>query len=481
MRRFQKYPGTPVVPAVKPSNEGLDAQGQQPTLSIEEMPIEQVLEGREVPTLDEEVVDLQAADEAQAQAVADVAETTRVEDVTDVMLNVADTLETTNEITPQQAMLTDTVSEMAVAGSDGDPDDVIPTAADVVEGKVSLESFVEDIRKRAAEIWQRIRAFCLEIWKTIKEFFSRIFHAAPRLLSNVKDLREKVAARKKEAGELAAKSDTVTVMVGTNSISYPEYMVHNAKELTKGLGELGSLGRYAFGPYLKDCKAMGEYVATELKKFDPKNAGEHLKNVALNVQKNNFGSFPGNPQTGYLGCFDVDPVRLDKNKTRDLSHAQVVAALRNSGMKLRPRQGSASLVNTKNGFQTMTFAEMEQTLNSVEALVKQVVAFESSADGKAIEKVRQDLIDGGNHASAEVAKLAGNDDAGKMERAFALDVMKAMANFNTTLTRWMTELTMPVTKKIYQTCRTSLVLVDKSLDQYKPVPATAPAAGGIAA
>lgn len=480
MRRFQKNPGILTTPAVKPSNEG-HTPGNQPTLSIEEMSVDQILAGRHVPSLEEETIDLQEADAAQAQAVADVQETTRVEDVTDVMLNVADTLETTDAITPQQAMLTDTVSEMAVAGSDGDPDDVIPTAADVVEGKVSLESFVDDIRKRAAEIWQRIRQFCLEIWKTIKEFFARIFHAAPRLLHNVKVLREKVAERKKDAANLKMASDTVMVMVGSNSISYPEYMVHNTKELTKGLTELGNLGKYAFGNYLKDCKSMGEQVATELKKFDPKNAAAALKTVAVGLQKNNFTNWGGNPPTGYLGCFDVDPVRLDKNKTKELSDAQIVAALRNSGMKLRARQGQASLINTKNGFATMTFAEMEQTLNQVEALVKQVVAFETSADGKAMESVRQSLIDGGNHAAGEVGKLAGNDEAGKMERAYALDVMKALANFNTTLTRWMTELTMPVTKKIYQTCRTTLVLVDKSLSQYKPAPAAAPAAGGIAA
>jgi hypothetical protein len=478
MRRFQKL-SVPVVtpPAVTPSNEGLGTN-----LSIEQMSIEQILKDRHVPSLEEEVVDLQEADAAQAQASADVQETARVEDVTDVMLNVADTLETAETITPQQAMLTDTVSEMAVAGSDGDPDDVIPTAADVVEEKVALESFVEDIRKRAAEIWQRIRAFCLEIWKTIKEFFARIFHAAPRLLARVKELRDIATEKKKTFGSADPAQATVLPMAGTNSISYPDYMVHNTKELAKGLGELGSLAKYAFGPYLKDCRSMGDYVATELKKFDPKHAADHLKNVALNVQKNNFTSWPGNPQTGYLGCFDIDPVRLDKNKTKDLSYAQITAALRNSGMKLRPRQGRAGLINTKNEFATMTFAEMEQTLSLVESLVKQVVAFESSADGKAVEKTRQDLIEGGNHASIEIGKFGGQDPAGNQERMYAMDVMKALANFNTTLTRWMTELTMPVTKKIYQTARTSLVLVEKSLSQYKTAPASAtPAAGGIAA
>jgi len=477
MRRFQMKSGAVAVAGAKPSTEGIDTN-----LSIESMTIDQVLAKRYVPSLEEETVALQEADTLQAEATADVAESTRVEDVTDVMLNVADTLEKTDELTPQQAQLTDTVSEMAVAGSDGDPDDVMPSAADVVEGTVSLESFIEDVRKKAAEIWARIREFCLSIWNTIKEFFKRIFHAAPRLLARVKELRASVDAKKKAGGDLKPAHGTVIPMVGINAISYPQYMVTNQKELTKGLTELSSLSKYAFGNYLKDCKNMGEYVANELKKFDPKNAGDHLKNVAFNVPKSNFTNWPGNPPTGYMGCFDVIPSKIDKKKAQDLSHAQIVAALRSSGMRVQARHGQASLVNTKNAFATMTFGEMESTLTLVEGMVKQLMAFETSADGKALEKTRQDLIDGGNHAAAEVGKIAAtagqaNDSMSATERAYTVDVMKALANFNTTLTRWMTELTMPVTKKIYQSCRVSLVLVEKSLGDYKAV-AGAPAAGG---
>jgi hypothetical protein len=473
MRRIPKTPGA-VALAAKP--DGIDTN-----LSIESMTAEQVLRNRYVPSLEEEVVALQEADALQATADADVAEASRVEDVTDVMLNVADTLDKTEEITPQQAQLVDTASEMAVAGSDGDPDDVIPSAADVVEGTVSLEAFIEDIRKRASEIWARIRQFCIEIWNTIKEFFKRIFHAAPRLLNRVTELRAQVEAKKKLVGTNKPTNDVASVMVGHNAISYPDYMVQNTKELTKGLTELNSLARYAFGNYLKDCKNIGELVAAELKKFDPKKAAESLNAVALGGQRNNFTNWPGNPPTGYMGCFDIVPAKLDKNKTKDLSPAQIVAALRHTGMKVNNRHGRAGFINTKSGFETMTFAEMESVLRQVEDMVKAIVGFETSADSKALEKTRTALIEGGNHASVEVGKLSGTDEAGNAERMFAMDVMKALANFNTTLTRWMTELTMPVTKKIYQTCRTSLVLVENSLKNYKAgaaAPAGAAATGG---
>lgn len=465
MRRFQKNPAVLAKPVVEPSNESIDTN-----LSIESMSIDQILKDRLVPSLEDEVEALQEADGLQEQANQDVAETTRVEDVTDVVLNVADTLEGADEITPQQAMLVDTVSEMAVAGSDGDPDDVMPTASDVVEGNVTLEAFIEDIRQRAKDIWERIRKFCLEIWNTIKEFFKKIFFAAPRLLNRVKELRALVDAREAKTAIFKSEQDKeIRLVVGANAVSYPEYMVHNTKELTKGLSELQGLAKYAFGGYIKECKAMGDKVASELKKFNPKEASSALKAVANDLQKHNFVAWPGNPSTGYLGCFDVVPMRLDKNKTKDLSDAQIVGALRGSGMRLQQRHGRASVVNTQNAFATMSFSEMKQTLKAVEYLVKQVVAFESSADGRSLEKTRQDLIDGGNHASGEIGKLVNvgsNDPTTQSERQYAIDVMKSLMNFNTTLTRWMTELTMPVTKKIYQTARTSLVLVEKSISAY---------------
>lgn len=493
MRRIKIAPGAPAAAAAVP------------TLSIESMSIEQLLVGRTVLSVEEEVIVLGEADQLQNQVDQDVAETARVEDVTDVMLNVADTVEDAKEVTPAQAELINTVSEMAVAGSDGDPDDVIPevsaipaepvadpsatdpaanppatpsdnpaanpeTVADPEkqgeEPALTVEAFVEDLRKRASEIWERIRKFCIEIWKGIVEFFKRIFMVAPRLLHRIAQLRAIVAEKKKTVKDIHPKEQQIALLVGSNAVSYPDYTVHDTKELVKGLGELKGLATYAFGTYVKDCVAMGTQVAAELKKYDPKKAGETLHTVAIGLQKHNFTNLPGNPATGYLGCFEVVAQRLDKNKTKDLSDAQIVGALRNSSVTLQTRTGRAAPLNTRNGFATMTFSEMDSVLSAVEGLVKQVVAYENSSEAKAIDKVRAELIEAGNTASGVVGKMVGNDEAGKVERMYAMDVMKSLMNFNTSLTRWVSSLTMPVSKKVYQSARAALVLVEKSATQY---------------
>ena len=448
-----------------------------PTLSIESMSIDQILTGRVVLSIEEQIVALAEADQLADEVSKDVAETTRVEDVTDTMLNVADTLEGATEITPQQAELVDAASEMAVAGSDGDPDDVIPSAGVLLDpaSDVTIESFVEDIKKRAMEIWNRIKQFCIQIWNGIVSFFQRIFSAAPRLLHRIKQLREVSGIKKKGGGNAQPKHGQVQVLVGANAISYPDYQVRDSKELIKGLGELKTLATYANGPYLKDIKSMGDQVAAELNKFDPKKAAEHLKTCAQGLQRNNFTNLPSNPPTGYLGCFEVHATRLDKSKTKDLSDSQILGALRNSGVKIQARHGKAPMVNTKNGFATMSFAECDSVMSAVEALVKLLVASETSSGTKGVETARLALIAGGTHAATAVANLQGQDEAGKAERSYAVDVMKGLANFNTTLTRWVSDLSMPVAKKIYQTSTSALVLVEKSLAEY-PSSVAAPAA-----
>lgn len=435
-------------------------------LSIESMTIDQVLHGRRVLSVEEESAALEEADALQQEVDQGVAETARVEDVTDVMLNVADSVSEVKDLTPDQAKLIDTTSEMAVAGTDGDPDDVIPSVEPLIGKDMTVESFVDDVRKRAAEIWARIRAFCAQIWASIVQFFQRIFASAPRLLARVKELRDIAGSKKKGNANGTKKSDVVAVLVGGNSISYPGYMTKNAKELKKGLEELDKLAGYAYGTFLKDCKLQADTVAAELKKFDPKKAAEALNNVVKKVPGNNFPTLPPNPPTGYLGCFDVHATRVDSSKIKGLSDSQISNALRNSRVYIQARAGAQGMINTKSGFVTMSFEEINQILTAVETLAKKMLAHETSADSKAIETARAALLEGGNHASAEIAKVNGTDDAGRAEREFAVDVMRGLANFNTTLTRWVSDLPMPVSKKLYQTCRTSLVLVEKSLAQY---------------
>lgn len=434
-------------------------------LSIESMTIDQFLNGRAMLSVEEEIVVLQEADDLQGEISSGLAEAGRVEDVSDAMLDIADTVSEVKVLTPEQAMLIDNASEMAVAGTDADPDDVIPAMEPVLDGTVSIEAFVEDMRKRAGEIWARIRQFVVELWAKITAFFKSIFQAVPRNLNRVKELREALALKKKAVDGKTKKAPVITIMVGTTALSYPSYMVKNAKELNRGLTELSGLGKWVYGDYLKQVKKQGDLIASELKKFNPNTAGDSLSATARGLAGINFPTIVNTPGTGFMGCFELHKVRLDKAKVASLSDSQVLNALRNSKITIEHRDGAQAAVH-REGFATMEFADMEATLTAVEGLLKQVGGYETSADYKALDKTHQDLLAGGTAAVAAMSKMSGDDEAGKTQREFAVDVMKSLQNFNTTFTGWASNLTVPVAKKFINASRSSLVLVEKSLAQY---------------
>lgn len=433
-------------------------------LSVESMTIDQILTGRKVLSVEEEVIALQEADQLAATATQDVAEAARVEDITDAMLNTADSVAEVKELTPEQAGLIDTVSEMAVAGTDDDPDTVIPSAEPLIGKDMTTESFAEDLKTAALRVWENIRKFADQIWVTIKAFFARLFSAAPRNLHRIKALTDVIATRKKDK-RTTAKAAAFTVKVGTNPISYPDYTVRNAQELIKGLDELDKLAKYTYGEYMKSGKAIGDLVANELKKFDPAKAADALSAVAVGGVQRNFTQAPPLPATGYIGCFGLTVARLQKDKTKDLSDPQIVAALRHTGVKLTPRTGKAAWVGNHQ-FKTMTLEECGQVMKSCESLIKQLMASESSGDTKAYDKAREALAEGGRKAAEAMGKLDQKDEAGKSQRIYAMDVMKALANFHTTMGRWATDLPVPVSKRIYQSVRASLMLVENSLALY---------------
>lgn len=418
-------------------------------------------------SLEEEIAVLSDVADEQAKLGVDVAEATRVEDISDNLLNIADDAENIEELTPQQAALIDTAAEMAVAGTDEDPDMVIPSMEQYIGKRVS----VEGLRETAKTIWENIRNFVISLWKRVVAMFQQLFSVMPRQQARIKALREAIALKKKAAGAHAPKSAVVHVVAGVPSISYPGHMVGNAKDLQSGLGDLTKLGNYVFSSYPKSVKKQGDVIAAELKGFDPLKPGSSLSAVRQKLLLNNFGDVPKSPATGYMGCFDlrVQNVSNKNPNLKDLSDAQVVNSLRHSSVRIESRVSAGATGGIQNRtFATMSIAEMESTLNIADNLIKSVLSYQSGSDYKGMEATRQAMIDGGNAANAAVAKAYDKPDtaATAAERGYAVDVMKGLMNFNTTYVGWTTNLPGEFIKKLLNAVKVSLVLVDKSLAQY---------------
>lgn len=435
---------------------------QATSVSTESMGTETMIDNRPVLSLEEEIVILQEACDLHNQVQAGLDEAVRVEDVSNNILDISDTVEGVSELTPQQAALIDTAAEMAVAGTDTNPDVVIPSMECYIGTKLSVEGF----RETAANVWRQIREFVEQLIEQIKQALKNFFSALPRQLQRIKMLRQLVAAKKKD-GTKEPKAREVAVVVGANALSYPGYLVKDARELKTGLKDLNKLGDWVFGQYTQSVKVQGAIIAEELRGFEPAKASETLESAAKRLAAANFRSvISGVPSNGYMGCFEIKMKRMpDSKKVGDLSAAQTLNALRHTYVSL----GTSKVPGThsftvKNVIATPTLIEVDEILNSVEALVKAMSSFEVSSSYKGMQDTKQAITAAGNTAEATWTR-AENNVTGS-EASFAMDVMKSLMNFNTTYARWMSSLPGEFIKRGTDAVRATLNVCEKTVALY---------------
>jgi hypothetical protein len=114
-----------------------------------------------------------AADE-QNQIVADLAEVTqetgRVSDMEATMADARTAVMSTAEVTPVEVQLVAAVADMAVAGTDANPDDVI-----VIPGEgVTTEGIISAVSSRLASFWKTIRELISKAMDYIVSFFKKV-------------------------------------------------------------------------------------------------------------------------------------------------------------------------------------------------------------------------------------------------------------------------------------------------------------------
>lgn len=71
------------------------------------------------------------------------------------------------EVTDVEKELVATVGEMAVAGTDGDPDDIISVSSNGLSAEGFADKAIEGLKK----LWEKIKKMMVDIWNRIVEFF----------------------------------------------------------------------------------------------------------------------------------------------------------------------------------------------------------------------------------------------------------------------------------------------------------------------
>jgi hypothetical protein len=131
-----------------------------------------------VPPVEEEEVSLESlvtvlgmAMEQIAEIGANLKEAERAIQTSDALDDLAHVAKSIETATPAQAAMIETIGDMAVAGTDVEPDAIVPSLEHYIGRSIALEA--EGIKERAKKIWDAIVGFVARVWQHIKNFWKQ--------------------------------------------------------------------------------------------------------------------------------------------------------------------------------------------------------------------------------------------------------------------------------------------------------------------
>ena len=119
----------------------------------------------------------------------DVADVDRCMEVTQVLGELVNTVDArVGDATPAEARLIELVGDMAVAGTDANPEDVVPSMEAYADG----ESAMKKVKENIAKMWAWVKQLIAKILEKMKLFFKAAFKSSVALDVRLKKLAEEI-------------------------------------------------------------------------------------------------------------------------------------------------------------------------------------------------------------------------------------------------------------------------------------------------
>jgi prophage maintenance system killer protein len=167
----------------------------------------------------------QDVNDLSADIVHDVADADRCMEVTSVLAEMVNAVGSrVSEATPVEARLVELVGDMACAGTDANPEDVVPTMEAYGDG----ESTMKKVKENIAKMWAWVKQLIAKIIEKTKLFFKAVFKSSVALDQRLKHLTEAID-----------KADSATFKGGKLTLSARESAaLATGTALPKGLDSL---------------------------------------------------------------------------------------------------------------------------------------------------------------------------------------------------------------------------------------------------
>lgn len=430
----------------KPEGEG-EAEGSVATehqlLSLEE----------------EAIIVSEATDEAQT-AQQEIAQAERIIEVSDALEDLAIVADEIETATPRELDLIASAGQMAVAGTDVEPEDVVPALESYLGKKVAVENF----REKAAQIWEKTMAFLKQIWERIVRAFG-VHVRLPRLATTIASI-EGVA---KSAGKLKEGAQGEFEYSASASFYFAGSAVTNAGDLRKALTNVEEAVKFVFDEYPKDLAKRGAELGKLIGEFTPETSGKVVADVRAFLLKESHkvpGGGSGRKQGDFLISEGAPLLGGDKlvskEATSDESDSILgsLDRLRTSGIFLQ-NEGARSAGMSK--FKVMSPAEVEAVAKTAHDIIKLLSDFDAHGL-KELKKGADDIAAGAKKANENLNKAkAENADAGAGQ---VVAEFRAALNFGVAYARWSQNPSLPLFNRAITAVSAALSLCSKSLAHY---------------
>lgn len=448
------------------------------------------LEDDEVPVVEREVAEDSAEIEGEMQ------ESQRVCDAVDCLEDLAVITDGMDEASPTEVALIENTAAMAVAGTDIQPEEIIPTlpevevtpavtdsvavtepeSSDVVPvvaaesyktKKVSMEGFSDSLREKGRRLWENIQKWVKTVWEKIQTFFFKMSQLTGYRAKQIDSLLKQVKA----AGKLELQKDaTLSVSSGIDSITTDGKTAANASDLKKGLVAISKAADLVLDGYVKAVSKRGELIEKAIGEFTPEKAEEVGKKLVSSLKSTNLPAAGGHSVTidnvemyasePLMGGFTVVSKKTPLNDGV-LSVAVSLSAMQKDGYSVRSSDAKSSSSSAK--IAPLTLAEIQDILEESAKVMKTINSYFSGAERKKAVEIKIKLESSSGRAAKELAKAKASNE-GVNESAYA--IYSAMLNYNQAYCGWTNTATNAFIRKATASVVGSVLVCKKALGLY---------------
>ena len=410
-------------------------------------------------SLEEEMLMVDEAAQDESQVERDLSESERVIEVSDALEDVAVVADGIEAATPGEVALIDTASQMAVAGTDIEPEQVVPAMESFMGKRIATET----IRDTAKTIWENIQAFLTKVWNQIVAYF-RVGAVVTMVEKRIDALEKKI----KDLGKL--KEGAKPIKLKSSFLALDGKVVKNVGELDKGLKTITSAAAFVFGENADHVAKNGEALAAVIGKFTPENHAEVMKELLekfldfnawmdIGSMDKDDGDYQVKVGPSLLGGGRLVQ-RMYKPKDGATSPLGALERFRKSGITLDAGSDPAP---AEAEFATLTVSQMESALKDAKDILKQLKDFHAGARLDKLKKAGDALKAASKKATAEIAKIK-QDDKGQ---SAVINDYRAALNLNVAFTRWVQTPALPFYGKCLSAVKAITHVVASSAGQYE--------------